>query len=147
DKIFRNTTANLIPYNSNKISTIYKFIISDQPSYLTENDTVKEPKFHAESEAYNDIIIIPTSEHDDIFGAKIYKTFNWLNNHKFDYLIKANDDTFARMDTLIRELYELGPGKELYWRGFVYWNIPLNNENLVLPVLPPYTESSLYILS
>ncbi|CAG8570417.1 8842_t:CDS:2 [Diversispora eburnea] len=147
---FRETTIKLIPQNSNKISLAYRFILGDAPSAKVHMNMGK--KILAESERYNDLLIVPASDLYDNLSHKVYKSFEWANKYDFNYFVKTDDDMFVRMDTVVRELEELGSGQKYYWRGL--GNIPIHNSNnknsafdYKLPMFPPFTAGSLYILS
>ncbi|CAG8729828.1 35302_t:CDS:2, partial [Racocetra persica] len=150
---FRDTSIKLIPQNFNKVSIAYRFIIGTQPSAKAQQ--IMGSKILAESEKCGDIVIVPSSDLYNDLSHKVYKSFEWANKLDFDYLIKTDDDIFVRMDTVIRELGELGPGERYYWKGLGYWNIPpiqnTANKNsefeYPLPMFPPFTAGALYILS
>ncbi|CAG8765244.1 19937_t:CDS:2, partial [Dentiscutata erythropus] len=150
---FRDTSIKLIPQNSNKVSIAYRFILGVQPTAKMQQ--IMGKKILAESEKYGDMVIVSSSDLYNDLSHKVYKGFEWANNHEFDYLIKTDDDMFIRIDTVIRELGELGPGKKYYWKGLGYWNIPpiqnTANKNseleYPLPMFPPFTAGALYILS
>ncbi|CAG8590958.1 8952_t:CDS:2, partial [Scutellospora calospora] len=150
---FRDTSIKLIPQNYDKVSIVYRFILGVQPSAKTQH--VMGKKILAESEKYGDMIIVPSSDLYNDLSHKVYKSFEWADKHDFDYLIKTDDDVFVRIDTVVQELGELGPGKKYYWKGLGYWNIPpiqsTANKNseleYPLPMFPPFTAGALYILS
>ncbi|KAG9289149.1 hypothetical protein G9A89_022458 [Geosiphon pyriformis] len=150
---FRKSSLRLLPRDSDRISIVYKFILGEPPSTKVQMDMGH--KIDIESQKYNDILIVPCLDAISHQSRKLYKSFQWTNEFAFDYLVKTNDDVFIRMDTVIHELEELGPGKPYYWKGLAYWNIPPNQETeqeypdskYDLPVFPPFTAGSLYILS
>ncbi|CAJ0913062.1 15919_t:CDS:2 [Entrophospora sp. SA101] len=150
---FRETTLKLIPPNSNRISISYRFVLGDPPSANAQMNMGH--KILAESEKYGDIVIVPSSDTYEDLSHKVYKGLEWTTKYTFDYMIKTDDDMFVRMDTVAKELEDLGPGKKYYWRGLGYWNIPpirnSNNKNSAfdykLPMFPPFTAGALYILS
>lgn len=118
---FRDTSATLFPQNSKKISIAYRFILGDAPSSKAQMNMGQ--KLLDESKRYGDIIIVPTSDSQDNLSRKVYKGFEWSNKYAFDYIVKANDDIFVRMDILSHELEELGPDKKYYWKGLSYWYV------------------------
>ncbi|GES89551.1 beta-1,3-galactosyltransferase 6-like [Rhizophagus clarus] len=149
---FRDTSVKLFPQNSKKFSIAYRFILGDAPSSKAQMNMGQ--KLLDESERYGDIIIVPTSDTHDNLSRKVYKGFEWSNKYAFDYIVKTNDDVFVRMDIVSHELQELGPDKKYYWRGLSYWNIPARNAEIKsaafgykLPIFPPFTAGTFYILS
>ncbi|CAJ0825550.1 17940_t:CDS:2 [Entrophospora sp. SA101] len=125
---FRETTVRLIPHSSDGISISYRFILGDAPSAKAQMNMGH--KLLAESERYGDIVIVPTSDTYYDLSHKVYKGFEWTSKYSFDYMVKTDDDIFVRMDTVAKELEELGP-------AFDY----------KLPMFPPFTAGALYILS
>lgn len=77
----------------------------------------------AEQARHGDLLLLPEL-HDsyDNLTAKLLHMFTWLDRHAhFRYVLKADDDTFARLDLLVAELRARGdpPGAErLYWGFF-----------------------------
>ncbi|CAG8504976.1 14501_t:CDS:2 [Ambispora leptoticha] len=150
---FRNSTLRLLPQHSNRISIVYRFILGDAPSTKTRMELGH--RIHVESQEFNDILMIPTLDTFHQLSRKVYKTYQWSSKFAFDYLIKTDDDVFIRLDTVAKELEEMGPGKRYYWKGLAYWNIPPNSEieqkyadeEYDLPIFPPFTAGPLYILS
>ncbi|CAG8474599.1 7062_t:CDS:2, partial [Ambispora gerdemannii] len=150
---FRNSTLRLLPQNSNRISIVYRFVLGDAPSAKTRMELGH--KIHVESQEFNDILMVPALDTFRQLSRKVYKTFQWTSKFTFDYLIKTDDDVFIRLDTVATELEEMGPGKRYYWKGLAYWNIPSNSETeqkysdeeFDLPIFPPFTAGTLYILS
>jgi hypothetical protein len=66
------------------------------------------------------IFLFPSDTYYDL-SYKVYKGFEWTAKFAFDYMVKTDDDIFVRMDTIARELEELGSDKRYYLIGLVYW--------------------------
>lgn len=77
-----------------------------------------------ESRTFNDTVILANT-HDSYeqLTEKLLMTFGWVAEHyDFDYLLKLDDDSFARIDLIADELGTLKKrklGRELYW-GFFF---------------------------
>ena len=72
-----------------------------------------------EKKKYNDLVLLPHLEdkYDDL-TSKVLQTFHWVSrNIMFDYLLKVDDDTFVRLDELVKRL-ESKPAERLYWGYF-----------------------------
>ncbi|KAI9271415.1 galactosyltransferase-domain-containing protein [Sporodiniella umbellata] len=140
-KVMRDTTLNWLKHKN----VSYRFIIGQQPSSSYSLDAVKE-----ESEAYNDLLIVPASDLKQDKSHKLYEAFKWSSLAQYDYLIKTDDDVFVRWDIVCDEITE---PKDNYWKGFVYRNMPVGyyEKGLELdygmPILPPFTSGTLYTLS
>ncbi|CAG8443598.1 4218_t:CDS:2 [Funneliformis mosseae] len=128
---FRDTSVKLIPQSSKNISITYRFVLGDAPSAKLQLSMAH--KLLDESKRHGDLVIVPTSDHDDDLSHKVYKGFEWSNQYSFDYIVKTDDDIFVRMDIIARELEESGPDKKYYWRGLGYWN---DGQNLGIWLFP-----------
>lgn len=82
-----------------------------------------------ESRTFNDTVILANSRDSyEQLTEKLLMTFEWVAEHcDFDYLLKLDDDSFARIDLIADELGTLKKrklGRELYW-GFFSGNAPV----------------------
>jgi hypothetical protein len=118
-QIFRESTAKLIPQYSNDISVVYRFILGSPTSTKRGVEMLEVVK--TEAKFYKDLIIVPADDNYDKLSQKVYKGLEWANGLSFDYLVKTDDDMFVRIDTVSKELEDLGPGRKYYWRGLGYW--------------------------
>ncbi|KAI7862153.1 galactosyltransferase-domain-containing protein [Spinellus fusiger] len=151
-RIFRETTLQLKPQDSDEVSYFYRFVIGEAPSEQVK--LTMGPKVEEEMKTYKDVLILPTSDLYNDLSKKVYQSMVWADHWDFDYFMKTDDDIFLRWDTIAKEMAELGRQRR-YWRGLSYWNIPpiRNNDNkngeldYTLPIFPPYTAGALYILS
>ncbi|KAL1922145.1 uncharacterized protein VTP21DRAFT_10787 [Calcarisporiella thermophila] len=149
---FRDTTLRLRPQNSDRVSMAYRFVVGEPPSASAH--LKMGPKISAESERYGDILMVASPDTYTGLSRKFHKGLEWAGNYNFDYLIKTDDDIFARLDVISKELSSQ-PHQSFYWRGLGYWNIPpIHNKNdkncefdYTLPMFPPFTAGALYILS
>ena len=74
----------------------------------------------AESEEHKDVVFL--EDHLDNFSnltRKVLRMFVWADlNVRFSYLLKIDDDAFARLDTIESELKQRNSTKPLYW-GYI----------------------------
>ncbi|XP_072047640.1 beta-1,3-galactosyltransferase 6-like [Amphiura filiformis] len=72
-----------------------------------------------ENAQHGDLMFLPDLH--DSYGSlteKLLHMFKWLDKHaNFQYVLKADDDTFIRLDALMREL-KTKPRKKFYWGFF-----------------------------
>ena len=72
-----------------------------------------------ENKQHNDIMIL--ADLHDTYGSltvKLIHMFKWLDNHAdYQYVLKADDDTFVRLDALMKEL-KTKPRTKFYWGFF-----------------------------
>ncbi|ORY98451.1 hypothetical protein BCR43DRAFT_404520, partial [Syncephalastrum racemosum] len=115
---FRETTLTLKPQDSPKISFFYRFILGEPPT--EEKKRQMGPAIEAEMAAHQDLLILPCSDKYEDLSKKVFSTIEWADQYAFDYLIKTDDDIFARWDTISEELVALGR-TERYWQGLSYY--------------------------
>ncbi|KAJ7403852.1 Beta-1,3-galactosyltransferase 6 [Willisornis vidua] len=72
-----------------------------------------------EQSRHGDLLLLPELRDSyDNLTAKVLATFVWLDAHlDFQFVLKADDDTFARLDVLVEELRAKEP-RRLYWGFF-----------------------------
>nr|SVE74333.1 EOG090X0A8N [Daphnia barbata] len=72
-----------------------------------------------ENLSYHDLVILDSvNESYTSLTAKILAGFQWLySNHKFNFVLKCDDDSFVRISPLIEELHKQ-PQNHLYWGFF-----------------------------
>ncbi|ORY08291.1 hypothetical protein K493DRAFT_332421 [Basidiobolus meristosporus CBS 931.73] len=151
-KVFRETTLKLVPRNSHRVSTLYRFVIGQPPNSAVHQQMTSA--IEQEMKEYNDLLILPSSDLYEDLSKKSYSALEWANKVDFDYFVKTDDDIFVRFDTLWEELQEQ-PLQEWYWSGLAYHDIPpikdLSNKNSAtdynLGRFPPYVAGALYVLS
>lgn len=103
---------------------VYKFFVAagDIPPKWID-------KLGQEQRQFNDIeIFYRISDSYERLTIKLLYSIQWAVNHYyFDFLLKLDDDSFARLDAIADELAhwkEDRPGRELYW-GFFAGNAPV----------------------
>ncbi|KAF9576937.1 hypothetical protein EC968_000062 [Mortierella alpina] len=148
----RDTTLRLVPPSSSKFAYTYKFILGEAPNSHTRN--AMGGKISEEIHKHDDILLLPVSDAKKERGFKVFKTLEWSNKFKFDYLCKTDDNIFVRWDTVVGELMEKGPS-HYYWRGLAFWDMDpiadtmskIESKDAKPGILPPFVASTLYIMS
>ncbi|XP_077510184.1 beta-1,3-galactosyltransferase 6-like [Amblyomma americanum] len=82
-----------------------------------------------ESREFNDMVVFRYNlDSYDELTDKLLSSFDWIDNaFSFDYLLKLDDDSFARLDAIADDLATWKrdrPDRDLYW-GFFSGNAPV----------------------
>lgn len=80
-----------------------------------------------ESRNHNDDIVLLRNHEDsyDTLAAKMLAIFDWTATvYKFDFFLKLDDDSLARVDSICLELDKFAKFPNLYW-GFFAGNAPV----------------------
>lgn len=153
-QMLRKSALRLLSPHNEEISVHYRFVIGQTPS--ARDQLFKAPEILKESNLYHDLIMVQASDIELDKSRKVFEAMRWahsLDHH--DYIIKSDDDVFARWDIILNELAQLKP-LSYYWKGSTFRNIPVSSSlvatnklqiDYALPVLPAYTHSMLYLLS
>lgn len=111
--VIRKTWLSNIDQFDQKV--VAKFVIGTSGSGISEQQGL-----HRENKVHGDILLLPhlrDSYHN--LTLKVLQTFVWINTRiKPFYVLKADDDTFVRVDRLISELKTVNPTTNLYWGFF-----------------------------
>ncbi|KAG0210616.1 hypothetical protein BGX28_009141 [Mortierella sp. GBA30] len=146
----RETTLKLAPPISSKFAYTYKFVLGEAPNSHTRN--AMGSKISDEIRRHDDILLLPVSDSEKDRGFKVFKTLEWSNKFKFDFLCKTDDDVFVRWDTVAKDLMEKGPSR-YYWQGLAFWDmepIPdsnIDSKSMERGIFPPYVANTFYTLS
>ncbi|KAF9966978.1 hypothetical protein BGZ70_000518 [Mortierella alpina] len=148
----RDTTLRLLPTSSSKFAYSYKFILGEAPNSHTRN--AMGGKISDEILKHDDILLLPVSDDQKERGFKVFKTLEWSNKFKFDFLCKTDDNIFVRWDTVAMELMEKGPS-HYYWRGLAFWDMDpvadniskIESKDTAPGILPPFVAGTFYIMS
>ncbi|GAA5963003.1 hypothetical protein JCM3765_006747 [Sporobolomyces pararoseus] len=155
---FRQTSLALLQNNENSsrsqslaagLQVEHRFLLGDPPS--PQQASKLGPRLEEEAQQFGDLLILPSN--DQAKSLKLWHSLKWASGgsvQELDYVIQTEDEVFVRMDVVGRELRQLGKGRKGYWRGFLYSNMPnseIRTSSYNLPLLPPYTDSTLTILS
>lgn len=116
-QILRDTTLHWTEKSDTNI--IYRFVVGQSPSPRIQS--WMGPKLVAESEKYQDLLVVPAPDLQSDKSKKLFEALKWASSSvHHDYLVKTDDDVFVRFDILRKELLALGPPRSNYWHGFVY---------------------------
>ena len=93
---------------------IIKFVVGAKNLSVQFQETLKE-----EEEKFNDIVYLHNfTDSYQHLTMKLLQTLIWAsNNVKFQYLLKADDDSFVRVDKVLLEL-KRKPPERFYWGFF-----------------------------
>ncbi|KAL1428624.1 hypothetical protein MTO96_002979 [Rhipicephalus appendiculatus] len=118
----RRTWLKLAPASERRV--VYKFFVAAKgvPPKWVE-------KLHREQRQFNDVVIIyEAADTYEMLTSKLVYSLQWVVKHYyFDFLLKLDDDSFARVDAIADELAQWkqdSPGRELYW-GYFAGNAPV----------------------
>lgn len=108
-----------------------------------------------EAEYFGDIIIVPYMDHYDLVVLKTVAICEYgIRSVAAKYIMKCDDDTFVRVDSVISEAREVQTGKSLYMGNMNYHHKPLRDgkwavtyEEWVEEEYPPYANGPGYIVS
>ena len=108
----RKTWFNLLSHKNK--STAFLFAVG---RFGLNNSLLAQ--LNEEQNAYGDMLFLPDLV-DSYFNLtiKVLKSFQWIDlNMECEYLLKLDDDSFARLDLIVQELNNLKP-KRFYWGYF-----------------------------
>ncbi|XP_076994408.1 beta-1,3-galactosyltransferase 6 [Tamandua tetradactyla] len=74
-----------------------------------------------EQARHGDLLLLPLRDSYENLTAKVLAMLAWLDEHvSFEFVLKADDDSFARLDALLAELRARDPPRRrrLYWGFF-----------------------------
>ncbi|KAG0192199.1 hypothetical protein DFQ28_009872 [Apophysomyces sp. BC1034] len=151
-QVLRDSSLKLLTSGSDKVSIAYRFIIGQPPS--AQMQMAMGSLLVQESAAYHDIVVVPASDASKHKSRKVFEALQWSRNIKYDYLVKTDDDVFARWDIIGSELAALDP-QTYYWKGLTYRNMPSDSKHADksmsadygLSILPAFTSGTLYTVS
>eukprot|EP00455_Lapot_gusevi_P038983 TRINITY_DN4367_c0_g2_i1.p1 TRINITY_DN4367_c0_g2~~TRINITY_DN4367_c0_g2_i1.p1 ORF type:complete len:336 (-),score=39.14 TRINITY_DN4367_c0_g2_i1:29-964(-) len=123
--------------------------------YTTELDETLQAKLASEEKTHRDIVRVNCSDSYDALTEKNLQFFKYALDHfKFRYMMKADDDSFVRLDAIEKQLVTM-PRRRLYWGYFhpasdtVVHKDPQhkNHDSYSGRYFPPYASGSGYVLS
>ncbi|KAK1288915.1 putative beta-1,3-galactosyltransferase 19 [Acorus calamus] len=96
-----------------------------------------------EAEFFGDIVIVPFMDSYDL-----------INEVSARYIMKCDDDTFVRVDSVLSEIKKVSPGSSVYVGNINYYHKPLRNGKWAVTYeewpeedYPPYANGPGYIVS
>ncbi|ONK67330.1 uncharacterized protein A4U43_C06F19030 [Asparagus officinalis] len=108
-----------------------------------------------EAEYYGDIVILPFIDHYELVVLKTIAICEYgTRNVTAAYIMKCDDDTFVRLDVILREMDKLSNKNSLYIGNLNLRHRPLRNgkwavtyEEWPEDIYPPYADGPGYIIS
>lgn len=108
-----------------------------------------------EAEYFGDIIIVPYMDHYDLVVLKTIAICEYgTRSIAAEYIMKCDDDTFVRVDSIIREARKVPRDRSLYIGNMNYHHRPLRHgkwavtyEEWLEEEYPPYANGPGYIMS
>ncbi|XP_011620767.1 hydroxyproline O-galactosyltransferase GALT2 [Amborella trichopoda] len=108
-----------------------------------------------EAQFFGDIVIIPFLDRYELVVLKTVAICEYgVHNLSAAYIMKCDDDTFVRVDTVLKELKSISPKKSLYMGNLNLLHRPLRSgkwavtyEEWLEEVYPPYANGPGYIIS
>ncbi|KAI9268532.1 hypothetical protein EDC94DRAFT_514406 [Helicostylum pulchrum] len=150
--MLRKSALRLLSAHGTLVTVNYRFVLGKPPSATDQLFTT--PKIIKESETFRDMIIVQSSDIELDKSRKVFEALRWAKSVDHDYIVKSDDNVFARWDIILQEISVMKK-TPYYWKGLTYRNIPIKILNhakslqidYALPNLPAYTHSMLYLFS
>ena len=81
-------------------------------------DAAERRTLEVENREHHDLLLLPIQDSYHTLTRKLLEAYKWLDaNVGFQFVFKGDDDTFVRMDAMLRELHQK-PSHRLYWGFF-----------------------------
>ncbi|KAI5329932.1 hypothetical protein L3X38_029329 [Prunus dulcis] len=108
-----------------------------------------------EAEFFGDIVIVPYMDNYDLVVLKTLAICEYgVRTMSAKYIMKCDDDTFVRVDAVIKEAHKVPEGRSLYVGNINYYHKPLRYGKWAVTYeewpeedYPPYANGPGYILS
>ncbi|GJN23679.1 hypothetical protein PR202_gb11345 [Eleusine coracana subsp. coracana] len=108
-----------------------------------------------EADFFGDIVIVPFEDSYDLVVLKTVAICDYVANVvRAKYVMKCDDDTFVRLDSLMAEVKKIPEGKSFYLGNMNYYHRPLREgkwavsyEEWPFEAYPPYADGAGYIFS
>ncbi|KAK7348539.1 hypothetical protein VNO80_23097 [Phaseolus coccineus] len=107
-----------------------------------------------EADYFGDIVIVPYMDHYDLVVLKTIAITEYGIGVAAKYIMKCDDDTFVRVDSMISEVRKVTSGRSLYIGNMNYHHRPLRNgkwavtyEEWSKEEYPTYANGPGYIIS
>ncbi|THU46863.1 hypothetical protein C4D60_Mb09t09410 [Musa balbisiana] len=108
-----------------------------------------------EAEYFKDIVILPFMDHYDLVVLKTIAICEFgVHNLTAAYIMKCDDDTFVRVDVILRIIEAISPNTYLYMGNINRFHRPLRSgkwavtfEEWPEEIYPPYANGPGYIIS
>lgn len=108
-----------------------------------------------EAEYFGDIVIVPYMDSYDLVVLKTVAICEYgIRTFKAKYVMKCDDDTFVRIDSVMKEIHEVPSNKSLYVGNINYHHKPLRYGKWAVTYeewpeedYPPYANGPGYVVS
>ncbi|CAK8561570.1 unnamed protein product [Lathyrus sativus] len=108
-----------------------------------------------EADYFGDIIIVPYMDHYDLVVVKTVAIAEYgIRTVAAKYIMKCDDDTFVRVDSIMNEVRKVGIGRSLYIGNMNYHHTPLRHgkwavtyEEWTEEEYPTYANGPGYVIS
>ncbi|XP_064982312.1 hydroxyproline O-galactosyltransferase GALT2-like [Musa acuminata AAA Group] len=108
-----------------------------------------------EAEYFKDIVILPFMDHYDLVVLKTIAICEFgVHNLTAAYIMKCDDDTFVRVDVILRIIEAISPNTSLYMGNINHFHSPLRSgkwavtfEEWPEEIYPPYANGPGYVIS
>ncbi|KAK3146421.1 hypothetical protein QOZ80_3BG0265840 [Eleusine coracana subsp. coracana] len=133
----------------NSSKTVARFFVALNGRNEVNEDLKKEADF------FGDIVIVPFEDSYDLVVLKTVAICDYVANVvRAKYVMKCDDDTFVRLDSLMAEVKKIPEGKSFYLGNMNYYHRPLREgkwavsyEEWPFEAYPPYADGAGYIFS
>ncbi|KAL3501298.1 hypothetical protein ACH5RR_035747 [Cinchona calisaya] len=108
-----------------------------------------------EVEFFRDIVIVPYMDHYDLVVLKTIAICEYgVRTLAAKYIMKCDDDTFVRVDAIMKEVKKVPTGRSLYIGNINYYHRPLRHGKWAVTYeewpeeeYPPYANGPGYVMS
>ncbi|KAK3149676.1 hypothetical protein QOZ80_3AG0220800 [Eleusine coracana subsp. coracana] len=133
----------------NSSKTVARFFVALNGRNEMNEDLKKEADF------FGDIVIVPFEDSYDLVVLKTVAICDYVANVvPAKYVMKCDDDTFVRLDSVMAELKKIPEGRSFYLGNMNYYHRPLREgkwavsyEEWPFEEYPPYADGAGYIFS
>ncbi|PUZ37521.1 hypothetical protein GQ55_9G126500 [Panicum hallii var. hallii] len=133
----------------NSSSTVARFFVAVNGRREVNEDLLKEADF------FGDIVIVPFVDSYDLVVLKTIAICDYAARVvPAKYVMKCDDDTFVRLDSVMAEVKKISDDKSFYLGNMNYFHRPLREgkwavsyEEWPIEEYPPYADGAGYIVS
>ncbi|XP_039009155.1 hydroxyproline O-galactosyltransferase GALT2-like [Hibiscus syriacus] len=131
------------------LNVVVRFFVALNPRKEVNAVLKKEAAY------FGDIVILPFMDRYELVVLKTIAICEYgVQNVSAAYIMKCDDDTFVRVDTVLKQIDGISPGKSLYMGNLNLLHRPLRNGKWVVTyeewpeeVYPPYANGPGYVIS
>ncbi|XP_027123825.1 hydroxyproline O-galactosyltransferase GALT6-like isoform X1 [Coffea arabica] len=130
-------------------NVVARFFVALHPRKEVNVELMKEAEF------FGDMVMVPYMDHYDLVVLKTVAICEYgVRKVAAKYIMKCDDDTFVRVETVLKEANKMPENRSLYIGNINYYHKPLRSgkwavtyEEWPEEVYPPYANGPGYILS